>query len=87
MTEEIKQKIKGFLNQAQPTYSGMDELAKLVYSFASEQLTAAEARIKELEGLLERASWLVGNPGTNISSSIDIACENWQNDYKQLLNK
>lgn len=33
--------------------------------------------------LLERASWLVGNPGTNISGSTDLACENWQKDYEK----
>lgn len=31
--------------------------------------------------LLERAKCLVGNPGTNISSSTDFACIDWQNDY------
>ena len=35
---------------------------------------------KALE-LLDRASGLVGNPGTNISSSTDIACDNWQKAY------
>lgn len=32
--------------------------------------------------LLERAAGLVGNPGTNISGSTDLACEQWQEDYE-----
>lgn len=36
--------------------------------------------------LLERAAGLVGNPGTNISSSTDIAAENWQKDYEEFMN-
>ena len=45
-----------------------DSLAKLqAYSDASK--------------LLARASGLVGNPGTGISSSTDIAADNWQKDY------
>lgn len=39
---------------------------------------------ERLKGMLERASWLVGNPGTNISSSTDIACDNWQKEYQSL---
>ena len=31
--------------------------------------------------LLKEASNLVGNPCTNISSSTDIACDNWKNKY------
>lgn len=36
-----------------------------------------------IESLLERASWLVGNPGTNISLLTDVACINWHNDFKK----
>lgn len=32
--------------------------------------------------LLVQAHSLVGNPGTNISSSTDIACDKWQEDYQ-----
>jgi len=35
--------------------------------------------------LLERASNLVGHPACGISSSIDIACDNWQKDYFEYL--
>lgn len=35
--------------------------------------------------LLERASNLVGNPGTNISGSTDFACLQWQKDYEIFL--
>lgn len=48
-------------------------------------------RIKDLEeentrlkGMLLKASYLVGNPATGISSSTDIAAENWQKEYEQL---
>lgn len=37
--------------------------------------------------LLKKASNLVGNPCTNISSSTDTACDNWQEDYKKLIEK
>ena len=33
--------------------------------------------------LLERASNLVGSPLTGVSGSTDLACDRWQNDYKQ----
>ena len=33
--------------------------------------------------LLERAATLVGNPATNISSSTDIACQQWHDDYER----
>jgi hypothetical protein len=39
---------------------------------------------KEILDLLERASWLVGNAGTNISGSTDLACTKWQEDYKAI---
>ena len=35
--------------------------------------------------LLERAAILVGHPCTNISSSTDIACEEWQKDCVSFL--
>ena len=41
----------------------------------------SEEEYQKMINLLERAKGLVGNPGTNISSSTDIACDNWQNDY------
>lgn len=37
--------------------------------------------------LLERAASLVGNPATNISSSTDIACDEWQKDYERWSNE
>ncbi len=30
--------------------------------------------------LADTASWLVGHPATNVSSSTDLACEKWQED-------
>ncbi|WP_346236734.1 hypothetical protein ABDK00_014115 [Niabella insulamsoli] len=42
---------------------------------------------EELLNLLERASGLVGNPGVNISSSTDIACDKWQEDYEAYIAK
>ena len=43
------------------------------------------AHEKERE-LLERASYLIGNPGANISGSTDCACDEWQRDYKSFLS-
>jgi len=43
------------------------------------------AHEKERE-LLERASYLIGNPGANISGSTDCACDEWQRDYKYFLS-
>lgn len=37
--------------------------------------------------LLERAASLVGNPGTNISGSTDMACNEWQKDYERWRNE
>ena len=43
-------------------------------------------KLKKVESLLDRAAMLVGNPGTNISGSCDVACENWQKEYEEHLN-
>lgn len=42
-------------------------------------------KLNDIEFLLVRASGLVGNPGTNISGSCDVACNNWQRDYEEYL--
>lgn len=52
----------------------------------------AEARKKltthdVVVSLLERAASLVGNPATNISGSTDLACDEWQKDYKRWRDK
>ena len=41
----------------------------------------------KLVELLKEAANLVGHPCTNISSSTDIACDNWQNKYNDLITK
>lgn len=41
-----------------------------------------EEKYQKIINLLERAKGLVGNPGTNISASSDIACDIWQSDYE-----
>lgn len=41
---------------------------------------------KQAKELLERAASLVGNPGTNISGSTDVACKQWQDDYERWKN-
>lgn len=46
-------------------------------------MVVAEEEYQRMIKLLERAETLVGNPATNISSSIDLACESWQKDYKE----
>lgn len=61
-----------------------DERVKLGMSSQPVQVDCrivAEGTYRIMIELLERASGLVGNPGTNISSSCDIAVENWQKDY------
>ena len=37
--------------------------------------------------LLKEAANLVGHPCTNISSSTDIACDNWQEKFKVEIEK
>jgi len=37
--------------------------------------------------LLEEAATLVGNPGTNISGSCDVACMEWQEKYERWRNE
>lgn len=39
---------------------------------------------KKVINLLNRASALVGNKGTGQSATIDIACDEWQLDYKNI---
>lgn len=43
----------------------------------------SEDEYQEMIQLLDRASWLVGDPATNISSGTDLACESWQRDYQE----
>lgn len=56
-----------------------------------EDLTAEneqyERDYNKLLELLKKASNLVGNPCVNLSASTDIACDNWQEEYKQLIQK
>lgn len=40
-----------------------------------------------VSSLLEETANLVGNPGTNISGSCDIACMEWQEKYERWRNK
>ena len=53
----------------------------------SEQLPASVYSLSVVDddsvSLLERAALLVGNPGTNISGSTDLACRKWQEDYER----
>lgn len=37
--------------------------------------------------LLEEAATLVGNPGTNISGSCDVACMEWQEKHERWRNE
>lgn len=63
--------------------------AEFDMSMSSDVSEAIDTVVAEVEkplptdviNLLERASNLVGNPGTNISSSINFACYDWQKDY------
>ena len=58
-------------------------LLKVWNETAQEQLRIAAVSVS----LLERAASLVGNPGTNISGSTDIACDEWQKDYERWSNE
>lgn len=53
--------------------------------FAEAAQLYADRCVEDAMKLLERASWLVGNPGTNISAGTDLACESWQKDYEQFI--
>ena len=53
------------------------------YTSLKEQLRIGAVSVS----LLERAASLVGNPGTNISGSTDIACDEWQKDYERWRNE
>lgn len=69
----IINKMKNYPNGTPPTPKDVENW---LYEFS-------EMRLEEPLKLLERAKDLVGNPGTNISASTDIACENWQKDYEE----
>lgn len=62
-------------------------LNKKLYQFANsynnavDELNQQYERINTLTTLLDEAASLVGNPCTNISSSTDIACMEWQEKY------
>lgn len=58
-------------------------LLKVWNETEQEQLRIAAVSVS----LLERAAVLVGNPGTNISGSTDIACDEWQKDYERWRNE
>jgi hypothetical protein len=60
----------------------VEEQIGLLKDFQSIHPQSSE-REKKQEKLLEKASWLVGNPGTGISGSTDVACDNWQKDYEK----
>lgn len=57
-------------------YPAMEEYAAIVSA-------EKDKEIAELRRLIEKASWLVGNPGCNISSSTDLACDSWQKEWEQ----
>lgn len=65
-------------------------IAKAVVSVGNYLRKQAEADqkwtdedMKASQDLLDRAAGLIGNPGTNISGSTDIACISWQKEYEQ----
>lgn len=58
-------------------------LLKVWNECEQEQLRIAAVSVS----LLERAASLVGNPGTNISGSTDIACDEWHKDYERWRNE
>lgn len=71
------------------TLSKIEEIQKQLNQEYNDSLNkrALNAPIyKEAISLLEKASMLVGNPGTNISGSTDIACDNWQKEWEKFKN-
>lgn len=64
---------------------------KMIWNDLSDAISLIESTPHSSEGmaealrLLDTASNLVGNPGTNISSSTDLACDSWQEKYKKFL--
>ena len=64
-----------------------DRIAKLkqLYFDESPASTPSGEGMAEALRLLDTASNLVGNPGTNISSSTDLACDSWQEKYKKFI--
>jgi hypothetical protein len=81
---ELKNKeyAQGFKDERDQWVNNWNHLDKL-YQAQQSELTTLRTELERVRGLLERASWLVGNPATNISSSTDLACESWQRDYQQ----
>lgn len=59
------------------------ELEMFAKDYYSEQCNMADASVS----LLEEAANLVGNPGTNISGSCDIACMEWREKYERWRNE
>ena len=73
-----------------------DQVDMGTFGLVELELQAFDKEIAELKNcnlqnvcvsLLERAASLVGNPGTNISGSTDVACDEWQKDYERWRNE
>jgi hypothetical protein len=81
------------LKDGEATFSCFDLINAAKVSAELNRLEAENAELRQrlntprtdADGLLQRASFLVGNPGTNISSSTDIACDEWQADYEKYI--
>ena len=63
----------------------VEKLNAIARKFYEKPSEGASEGMAEALRLLDTASNLVGNPGTNISSSTDFACDSWQEKYKQFL--
>lgn len=63
-----------------------DNVAQTLFDVYPDEMLAIAKLLKnksEAEVLLEEAGTLVGNPGTNISGSCDVACMEWQEKYEK----
>lgn len=78
----MKDKILKAVNDAADQVDGTVSMPILEH-FLDGILTEYRRQTETSSALLERASMLVGNPGTNISASTDIACDNWHKEYER----
>jgi len=64
---------------------GQNLMTRSMFMKAMKEFASQSFPSEEETRLLQRASMLIGNPGTNISASTDIACDNWHKDYDNWL--
>lgn len=78
--ELFSKRLDEIFDQGMPTKA---QILDAFNKFAS--LTDESKGDADVLKLLKRAYDLVGNPCTNISSSCDMACDNWRKDYENYI--